>query len=354
MITPSVEPCGVEVFTRKLVGALVASDPAAGDESLPIGGGWRELVAALPRVARADRVVFSFPLVAWKRVLFTPLLLLLTSMVTRRRTVVFLHEWNVMHWLRRLVVAPFVVLSGRIVVLSPYVRGELAGDRWLGWAARKCQLVPHPPSIAPPPERLITDTVRRVEDAARTSDIVIGYFGAIYKGKAPDALLDICAHLRAQGRKVAIVFIGSFTQSLDQYEDQFRARVKALGLADQVIVTGYVDTEQELFALFERIGAFLFLFPEGMTARRSSVIACLQSGRPVIVSAPRTLDEFAHHRGLSAVIASGALSFVPQAAGVGEITDALVTAAARQYGTATVIDREAWWADTTAATRAVL
>jgi len=51
--------------------------------------------------------------------------------------------------------------------------------------------------------------------------------------------------------------------------------------------------------LFERIGVFLFLFPEGLTARRSSVIACLQSNRPVVVSAPRSGDEFRHHDGFN-------------------------------------------------------
>src|SRR5205085_1148294 len=147
-----------------------------------------------------------------------------------RRTVVFLHEWSALHRLRRLALAPFVALSDTIVLLSPYVGRELAGDRFLSRAARKCRLVPHPPTIAPPPQRTVSDTVRRVEAAAKDFDIVIGYFGAIYKGKAPDALLDICDHLRGRGTRAATVFIGSFMTSLDGYEAEFRARVRALAL----------------------------------------------------------------------------------------------------------------------------
>src|SRR5258706_717642 len=85
-------------------------------------------------------------------------------------------------------------------------------------------------------------------------------------------------------------------------------------LEDDVIVTGYVEDEGELFALFERIGVFLFLFPEGLTARRSSVIACLQSNRPVVVSAPQSPSEFDHHTGWTEGIAGEAISFVPPAA----------------------------------------
>jgi hypothetical protein len=77
-----------------------------------------------------------------------------------------------------------------------------------------------------------------------------------------------------------------------------------------VIVTGYVEDESELFALFERVGVFLFLFPEGLTARRSSVNACLQSDRPIVASAPQSPSEFDHHVGWTAMIAGGALLFV--------------------------------------------
>ena len=352
LVADSREACGVEVFTRKLVAALAAGE--GGCELYPVSGRWRDLPAAMARVAQAERVVFGLPLVAWKRVLAGPLLLLLTAAVTRGRIVVFLHEWEALHWLRRLVLAPFVLFAGSIVVLSPYIRDQIAGDRWIARAAGKCRLVPHPPTIAPPRERMVTQAVRRVEEAGKTSDLVIGCFGSIYKGKAPDALLDVCDHLRRRGVHATAVFVGGFTQSLDRYEARFRARVAALGLDEQVIVTGYVASEAELYALFERIGVFLFLFPEGMTARRSSVIACLQSNRPVIVSAPRTRGEFAHHRGLTALIEDGALAFVAQSASAAEIADALLAAARRKTGIRELIDGDAWWKATLAATRAAL
>ena len=47
------------------------------------------------------------------------------------------------------------------------------------------------------------------------------------------------------------------------------------------------------------------------TPENASVIACLQSDRPVIVSAPLSRNEFLHHAGLTALIERGALSFVP-------------------------------------------
>jgi glycosyltransferase involved in cell wall biosynthesis len=352
--TRSQEPCGVETFTRTLVNALSEGEHDAACELVSVSGRWRDVPALLHRILQADQVVFSFPLVAWKRMLAIPLVLLLFAFVTRRSVSTFAHEWNGLHWLRRVVLIPYIWLSRTILVLSPLIREEIARDPWIGRPRGKCRLVPHPPTVPRPDAQSVTGTVHAVEEAGRDADIVIGHFGAIYQGKATIALLELCDHLRGRGIRAQMVFIGSFTKSLDGYEARFRARVRELGLEDSVIVTGYVSDTAELFALFERIGVFLFLFPEGLTARRSSVITCLQSHKPVVVSAPQSLDEFRHHGGLTALIQSGALSFVPRSAGTAEIAEELLAAIARPRDTFPAIDAAAWWAATTDATRAAL
>src|SRR5947208_16529795 len=59
LTTNGAEPCGVEIFTRKLVAALAAGAPDAGCELMPISGSWRDLPATMLRIARAHKVVFS-------------------------------------------------------------------------------------------------------------------------------------------------------------------------------------------------------------------------------------------------------------------------------------------------------
>jgi glycosyltransferase involved in cell wall biosynthesis len=354
LLSRSGEPCGVETFTRTLAAELASNDSDSGYELMSISGRWRDLPALLRRIAHADRIIFSFPLVAWKRMLIIPLVVLLFSLAIRRRVSTFVHEWSGLHGLRRLALLPFVLLSGQILVLSPFIREQIASDRWVARAAKKSHLIPHPPTVRRPATVTVTDRVRGVQQAALHCDVVIGYFGAIYEGKAPTALLEICDHLRSRGIRALIVFIGSFTKSLDDYEGQFRAKIRRMGIEDRVIITGYIESPEELFALLERIGVFLFLFPEGLTARRSSVIACLQSGRPVVVSAPRSSDEFLHHAGFTTLIGNGALSFTRRSAPIAEIADQLRAAAERKTGGTSTIDGDAWWTATTAATRAIL
>jgi glycosyltransferase involved in cell wall biosynthesis len=354
LLTPSKEACAVENFVQKLVGALQSRYPDQGYEILPVSGRLRDLPFIFRNVAAADHVVFSLPLVAWKRMLLIPLVILLFASVIGTRVSVFMHEWKGLHWLRRIALAPVVLLSRAIVVVSPFISEQIAADWRLVGAGAKCRLVPHPPTVLRPPGRHVTERVKRVQEAAERADVVIGCFGSIYKGKAATALLDICRHLGDRGVRALIVFIGNFTKSLDHYEQEFWSKIKGLAIEDRVIVTGFIPSETELYTLFEEIGVFLFLFPEGLTARRSSVIACLQSDRPVLVPAPHSATEFDHHEGFSALIGGGIVPFIPAGADLQAIANQLLVVARQPSRTAPVIDAEAWWNAATAATRAAL
>jgi glycosyltransferase involved in cell wall biosynthesis len=355
LLPRSSEECGVESFARLLVSALQDDYPEQGYAVRAVSDRWRDLPDVFRKIADADQVVFSVPLVAWKRVLLLPLAILLLTWLARRPVNVFLHEWTAMHWLRRLTLAPFVWLSRTIIVVSPFIAEGLADTWWLfGAGAKKCRLVPNAPTLRRPLEPRVTERVRRVRDAIKRCDVVIGHFGAIYQGKAPTALLDVCDHLRRRGLRAMIVFVGGFLNSIDGYEQQFWAKVAALGIQDRVIVTGYIADEAELYTLFEEVGCFLFLFPEGLTARRSSVIHTLQSDRPVVVTAPRTMAEFAHHAGFTRLIEAGVLSFITEGADLNAIADQLMAVAKQGKRPGSAIDWNAWWRATTAATHAAL
>jgi len=354
LLTPTQEECGVESFARLMVSELQKNYPDDGYVVLGVSGRWRDLLAVFRRIAAADQIVFSVPLVAWKRKLLLPLAILAFARLARRPVNVFMHEWGALHRLRRLTLAPFLLASRTIITVSPYIAGEIANTRWLLGAGAKCRLAPNAPVVRRSLEPNVTERVRRVREATKRCDIVIGYFGAIYKGKAATALLDVCDELRHRGVRAMVLYVGGFLNSIDGYEQQFWAHVAVLGLEDRVIVTGYVADEAELYTLFEEVGCFLFLFPEGLTSRRSSVIHTMQSDRPVVVTAPRSMAEFAHHAGFRRLIEGGTLRFVPGGADLAAIADQVLLAAKQGPRSTAAVEWDAWWRATTAATRAAL
>jgi glycosyltransferase involved in cell wall biosynthesis len=335
--------CGVGQFTRLLYETIVKHDLNS-CTALTLTRTEGSLAEIWRAVGSARSVVCNFPIVAWKRVIVRPLLALAIARLRGRRVVLIQHEWASLHWLRRLTYLPALVLANTIVMFSPLVRRELADDPLVGWTAGKCTLAPLPPNIEAPAKTVDSKLRQQLAAARRNGRLVIGHFGSIYPGKQPNALLEITAILKQRGSKPLTVYIGSFIKAFDNVEEDFLAKVKALGLADDVIVSGYVDSEAEVFGLFSEVDAFCYPLEEGLTARRASILTSIQSARPVIVTGPAQADEFDHHPRFKALIARGAISLVPSGSSPATYADA-VAAAAKAPPASMPFDFAGWWDD---------
>jgi glycosyltransferase involved in cell wall biosynthesis len=344
--------CGVGQFTRLLGAAIEKIDPGSCTtltltrEQGSASDIWRA-------IGSASNLICNFPIVAWKRVMFRPLLALATARLRGRRVVLLQHEWRGLHWLRRITYMPALLLADVIVMFSPLVKRELADDPLFGWTARKCVLAPLPPNIEAPSVTTDSALRQRIAAARKAGRLVLGHFGSIYPGKQPNALLNICAILRRRGHNPLLVYIGSFIRGTDNVETDFHARAAELGLTDDVIVSGYVASDDQIFGIFGEIGAFCYPLEEGITARRGSILACIQSGRPVIVSAPKQPDEFKHHPRFQQLIDSGAVVLVADGAKDDAYADRIISALQRPV-MSTAFDFDGWWRDVALAVQAQL
>ncbi len=334
LVSDSPTPCGVETFARRLaaragsraVTPILGADPARLHRALD---GCRALVVNLP-------------VVAWKRRLVEPVLAMAAARSRGLRTVLVLHEWDDLDWKRRAAYLPMIAAAHDVLFSCPEVEAQFRRSL----ARRACSgtmgLVPIPPNIARP---LVT---RRGPASATLAAergrgrLVIGQFGSIYPKKQPTLVLDVAAELLARGQDPFVVFAGSFIEGSDRVRDTFADHVRRLGLADRVFVTGYIQTDEELFGLFEDVEVFVYAFAEGLTARRASVYACLSSGAPVVVNAPRDAAAFDHHPAYRAALAAGQLRLVPHEAGVGTFADAVVAARGLPHRPPTADGTLAW------------
>jgi glycosyltransferase involved in cell wall biosynthesis len=335
--------CGVGQFTQLLCETIEKLDPGS-CTTLTLTRSEGSPAAIWRAAGSARSVVCNFPLVAWKRVIFRPLLALAVARLRRRHVVLIQHEWASLHWLRRITYLPALLLADTIIMFTPLVRRELASDPLVGWAAQKCVLAALPPNIEAPAE--ISDSELRQQLAAARKDgrLVIGHFGSIYPGKQPNALLDICAVLRDRGLKPLTVYIGSFIKAVDTVEEDFYARASELGISEDVVVSGYVASDHEVFGLFSEIDVFCYPLEEGLTARRASILASVQSGRPVVVTGPAEPNEFDHHPRFKALIDRGAIVLVARGSNDEVYADSIVSSLKRPP-VQTSFDFEGWWQD---------
>jgi hypothetical protein len=342
--------CGIGQFTLRLNEATETLDPGS-TATLALTRTEGSLAGIWRAVGSAQNIVCNFPVVAWKRVIFKPLYALAAAKLRRRGAILIQHEWGGLHWLRRLTYLPALWLADVIVMVSPLVRRELAADPLAGFAARKVVFAPLPPNIEVPAGVVDSELRQRLAEARRSGRVVIGHFGSIYPGKQPNALLNIAAILKKRGLHPLVVYVGSFIRGMDKVEEDFYARAAELGLSDDVIVSGYVASDHEVFGLFNEVHAFCYLLDEGLTARRSSILTCVQSLRPVIVTEPAQADEFDHHPRFKELIDRGAIVMVPRGASEGTYADAIAAAVGRPV-TRLSFNFDSWWRDAANALRA--
>jgi glycosyltransferase involved in cell wall biosynthesis len=218
---------------------------------------------------------------------------------------------------------------------------------------RKCVLAPLPPNIEAPAGIADSKLRQRLAAARGQGRLVVGHFGSIYPGKQPNALLNIGAILKERGRKPLIVYVGSFIRGIDKVEEEFHARVAELDAADDVIVSGYLGSEHEVFGIFSEIDAFCYPLDEGLTARRSSVLTGVQSGRPVIVTGPTEPDEFDHHPRFKELIDRGAVVLVARGSD-DEVYAERIVSALKWPSVQVSFDFDGWWQDVAQAVAAVI
>jgi glycosyltransferase involved in cell wall biosynthesis len=171
--------------------------------------------------------------------------------------------------------------AARLFTVSEAARGELA--RHVGLPAERLEVVPQAPDPVFRP---------REEAAARRATVALGpatagdfvlYASGINPHKSVETLVDACAALIAAGRSCPpLVLVGPLEEdSANSAAGLVRARIDRLGLADRVLLPGFVDDET-LAALYSTATvAVVTSRGEGFGLPAVEAAAC---GAPVVLS----------------------------------------------------------------------
>lgn len=142
----------------------------------------------------------------------------------------------------------------------------------------------------------------RGQAGAGDGDILIAHFGFINHSKGVDTLLDAASRLIDAGMPLRLLMIGGRTGTSDPtnaaYADKIDAKIESLGLASRIHWTGFVD-DTAASAYFAACDAAALPFRDGASYRRSSLMAAVQHGCPIITTRPQIdIPTFRHGENL--------------------------------------------------------
>jgi len=198
----------------------------------------------------------------------------LVATLRGRRLVVTWHEvWDLAYWRAYLGPVPGVVAAalGRVAMLLP---DEIIAASPQS-AARLRRRVRRGTAITVAPNGIDLAAVERARPAADASDLV--FVGRLLEHKGVDLLLEAVAALRARGRPLRAIVIGSGPQ-----RDELRRHAQARGVGDLVDFRDDVGEADEVYGLLKASRAFVF--PSRREGFGIAILEALACGLPVVTT----------------------------------------------------------------------
>lgn len=120
-------------------------------------------------------------------------------------------------------------------------------------------------------------------------ELLLAYFGFLNESKGGEDLVLALDGLVRRGCNVRLLMIGGQMGDVDPtnraYADRVRSLVQSRRLADRVYWTGYTSPE-EVSANLLAADVVVMPYRDGVSFRRTTFIAALRHGRPVVTTQP--------------------------------------------------------------------
>lgn len=261
----------------------------------------REWVRSFTDVFRNyDLVHIEYPFEGWGTSVapgLLPGLLRSISPYSKTKLVTTLHEWRIMHPLRKASILPLVWRSHGTLFVSNREREAFVNGPCYRLRARKplTDVIPLGVIISIPElnsEELLYTRSQLLNWNGVGVDVLLGYFGFIYAAKQPDKMLHTLKTLLKQDIRARLVLAGDFMADHVEEKKGFLKEVESLGLKNHVLLLGFIKDEDELARILSACNAVLLLFSDGVSARRTSFWTVLELGAPVVTTRPSFRDEF--------------------------------------------------------------
>ncbi len=291
--------------------SILTSVRAAGGEPsrqvalLPVVTGWglgcwrqisRHLAEHKPDILHVQYQAAAYDLTGW--VNWLPWRM--RSWTTRPRLVVTFHDLRVPYLfpkagrLRERSVLALARYSDAVIVTNVEDEQVLRRHRW----ATHVHRIPLGSNIEvqPPPD--YDRRSWRGQLGVDESQLLVAYFGFLNQSKGGEELVSVLERLLRGGHPARLLMIGGQVGDVDStnraYLEQVRALIRQRGLQDRVHWTGHTSPA-EVSANLLAADVVVMPYRDGVSFRRTTFIAALRHGCPVITTPPAVELPELHH-----------------------------------------------------------
>ena len=255
------QQCGVVDYTKQLAGAV---KNGGSDTHIEVLSSWslRTLKDLKKKYARDKDTVFhlQYPSLGMGK---SPAPALLPLVFGGKRVVVTLHEFEQFNLIRKMYFFITALTDARFIFTNEYERQNFL--RFFPWAKKKSALIP------------IGNNISVVPYDGGSSETRVIYFGQIAPDKGIEEFLEMVAHLRAKGNDIPCLIMGALLDPSSALAVAVQQAAK-----EHNIECLYNLSSENVSKELQKSSIAFLAFPEGISDKRGSALACLTHGLSVI------------------------------------------------------------------------
>lgn len=213
----------------------------------------------------------------------------------RAKIVTTMHEWANMHPLMRRAMVPLVAASKHLIFVSKIEQKRYLSSNVNKLLHKTSSYIPIGSNLEEPvldANDLLEFRQTRILENGRWNRVVT-HFGFIYESKQPEKMLEALQVAIQTQPRTKLLLVGDFFAHRMDRKTAFVEQIAAMGLTDNVEITGFIEDENEAARLLAASDGVLALYNDGLRFCRGSFWYTTQLGVPIITTAPQDVDEFA-------------------------------------------------------------
>jgi glycosyltransferase involved in cell wall biosynthesis len=254
------------------------------------------LILAHLKAFEPDVIHYQYPTPLYgRRLLITllPFIVTLWYVLKRRKKpaqLLTIHEYASFRLLGKLRIWLMALGCRKIIAVSPSTIYSLRQLKKLG---KELVYIPIASNIsATPPPAFLADKNKWLQEHKIAVDgrPVVAYFGYISPSKGVATLLKAFANLKQPAQLVMVAEAAPQNPNYQIFYDEIETLIQTLQLDQKIHWTGFA-TEQEVAAYLQSAAIVVLPYTDGASLRRTSLMAALVNGAPIISTLPDDLQE---------------------------------------------------------------
>eukprot|EP00764_Aduncisulcus_paluster_P006481 gnl/Carplike_NY0171/2173_a2924_358.p1 GENE.gnl/Carplike_NY0171/2173_a2924_358~~gnl/Carplike_NY0171/2173_a2924_358.p1 ORF type:complete len:332 (-),score=-0.95 gnl/Carplike_NY0171/2173_a2924_358:515-1510(-) len=254
--------CGVLDYTKCLVKALV-DESGAGKLLMVDGWRWKDIFKLRSLIVnKKDSVInIQYPSLAMG---YFPLMNFIKLFCFRCDLYITVHEFSVFSFIRKMYLLPISFFSKGIIFTNDFEKKYFL--RFFPWAGHKVHVIPIGTNI-------------RASKSIDNDRQGVCYFGQITENKGIDEFLDTVAIIRSHTSDIKCTIIGALLDGDLPIVKRMYALCESLDI--KLLIN---KTNDEVSSELAKHQYALLPFPDGVTDKRGSALACLANGLELVTT----------------------------------------------------------------------